>query len=139
VVYEPFVEQVFRTLAPTDVTYMSMGSLRFAPELRDVVRQRFPKSRILSAELFPAADGKMRYFRPLRTAMYRQMLTWIRRHTQATPLYLCMETQTVWQQALDYAPTCSTEVEQYIQHGDEQGRGVENMTMLLATGSLRTG
>ena len=72
--YEPFVAQVFNTLAPGDVTYMSMGSLRFPPALKDVVRERFPKSRLMYAELVPGADGKMRYFKPLRTEMYAKML-----------------------------------------------------------------
>ena len=42
-VYEPFVEQVFQAIDPRDVTTMSMGSLRFAPDLKDVVRARFPQ------------------------------------------------------------------------------------------------
>src|SRR5262245_29399647 len=40
--YEPFVAQVFAALAPTEITYMSLGSLRFAPALKKVVQARFP-------------------------------------------------------------------------------------------------
>src|SRR5712691_9513227 len=79
--YEPFVAQVFSALAPADVTYMSMGSLRFPPALKDVVRARFPKSRLMYAELVPGTDGKMRYFKPLRAERYAKMPAWIRRHT----------------------------------------------------------
>jgi spore photoproduct lyase len=113
--YEPFVAQVFNTIPPGEVSYMSMGSLRFPPALKDVVRQRFPKSRLMYAELVPGADGKMRYFKPLRTAMYTKMLSWIRRYTADTGLYLCMESQEIWHKVFGHAPACSADVEQYIQ------------------------
>jgi spore photoproduct lyase len=117
------------------VTYMSMGSLRFPPALKDVVRERFPKSRLLYAELFPGADGKMRYFKPLRTEMYAKMLAWIRRYTVDTGLYLCMESQEIWQKVFGHAPTCSTEVEQHIQ-GAELRSG-RTLTQVVPLSSLR--
>jgi spore photoproduct lyase len=113
--YEPFVAEVFRALAPEDITYMSMGSLRFAPTLKDVVRERFPKSRLMYEELVPGADGKMRYFKPIRTEMYAKMLAWIRHYTVETSLYLCMESQEIWHRVFGHAPACSTEMEQHIQ------------------------
>lgn len=116
--YEPFVGQVFRALAPAEITYMSMGSLRFAPPLKKVVQARFPKSQIMTAELFPGADGKMRYFKPLRTAMYAKMLGWIRQYAPGLPLYLCMESHEIWQRVFGTAPTCNTALEQLIQHGE---------------------
>ncbi len=118
--YEPFVAQVFTALAPADVAYMSMGSLRFTPGLQEVVRTRFPKNRLMYEELLPGADGKMRYFKPLRTEMYAKMHTWIRRYAPDTGLYLCMESQEIWQRALGHAPTCSTGVEQYIQASEHR-------------------
>ena len=116
-VYEPFVEQVFQALDQQDVTTLSMGSLRFAPDLKDVVRERFPKSRLMTAELFPSEDGKMRYFRPIRADMYAKMWAWIRRYAPDATLYLCMETQTLWRQTFGHAPSCSADVEQHIQTG----------------------
>ncbi|MGQ4807228.1 hypothetical protein NKDENANG_00572 [Candidatus Entotheonellaceae bacterium PAL068K] len=120
--YEPFVAQVFKALAPADVTYISLGSLRFAPGLKQVVQERFPKSRLMVAELFPGADGKMRYFKPLRTEMYAKMRRWIERYTTHTPVYLCMESQAVWQQVFGRAPTCDAAMERLIQQGECQPR-----------------
>jgi spore photoproduct lyase len=117
--YESLVGQVFRALAPDDVTYMSMGSLRFAPDLKKVVQERFPKSRLMSAELFAGPDGRMRYFKPLRAEMYAKMLGWLRRYTADTHLYLCMESQEIWHKVFGAVPTCNAAVEQLIQ----QGRG----------------
>ena len=116
-VYEPFVDEVFQAIDPRDVTTLSMGSLRFAPDLKDVVRERFPRSRLMSAELFPSEDGKVRYFRPVRADMYAKMWGWIRRYAPDAALYLCMETQALWQQTFGHAPSCSADVEKHIQTG----------------------
>ena len=99
---------------------MSMGSLRFPPALKEVVRERFPKSRLMYAELVPGADGKLRYFKPIRVEMYTKMLTWIRRYTAETGLYLCMESQEIWQKVFGHAPACSADVEQHIQGAELQ-------------------
>ena len=71
----------------------------------------------MTAELFPSDDGKIRYFRPLRADMYAKMWGWIRRYAPDASLYLCMETQTLWQQTFGHAPACSADVEQQIQTG----------------------
>ena len=110
--------QVFSALAPEDIAYMSMGSLRFAPALKKVVQERFPKNRLMSAELFPGADGKLRYFKPLRLEMYRKMLGWIQQYMARPPLYLCMESPDIWHRVFGTAPRCNAEMEQHIQHND---------------------
>jgi spore photoproduct lyase len=131
--YEPFVEQVFTALDPEEITYMSLGSLRFASGLKKVVRQRFPKSRLMYAELFPGADGKMRYFKPLRTDMYTKMLSWIRRYTADPQLYLCMESHEIWRRLFGQAPTCNAAMERLIQQGERrQGRAVEGFIPLTS-------
>ncbi len=105
--YAGLVDEVFEYLAPDDITTLSMGSLRFAPALKPVVRARFPKSRIMAAELFPGADGKMRYFKPLRIEMYRHMIACLQRYLDPERVYLCMESQDVWQQVFGRAPACN--------------------------------
>jgi spore photoproduct lyase len=92
-----------------------MGSLRFPPALKEVVRERFPRNRLMYAELVPGADGKLRYFKPIRIEMYTKMLTWMQRHTAETGLYLCMESQEIWHKVFGHAPACSADVEQHIQ------------------------
>ena len=134
--YEPFVAQVFNALSPGDVTYISMGSLRFAPALKDVVRERFPKSRLMYAELVPGADGKMRYFKPLRTEMYAKMFSWIRRYTADTGLYLCMESQDIWQKVFGYAPACGAEVEQHIQAAELRSASATTQVVPLSSLTL---
>jgi spore photoproduct lyase len=115
---------------------MSMGSLRFAPALKDVVRERFPKSRLMYAELVPGADGKMRYFKPLRTEMYTKMFSWIRRYTADTGLYLCMESQEIWQKVFGYAPACGAEVEQHIQAAELRSASATTQVVPLSSLTL---
>ena len=50
-------------------------------------------------------DGKMRYFKPLRVDMYRQVLEWIQEKSPATRVYACMEGRSVWQKVFQDAPT----------------------------------
>lgn len=116
--YEPFVKQVCCALSADDVAYMSMGSLRFAPALKSVVQARFPKDRLMSAELVPGTDGKMRYFKPLRTEMYTKMVGWIQHYMPEIPIYLCMESPAVWHKVFGTTPSCNADMEQWIQQGD---------------------
>ena len=117
-VYEPFVEQVFRAIDPRDVTTLSMGSLRFAPDLKDVVRARFPRSRLMTAELFPSEDGKIRYFRPLRADMYAKIVgldSPLRARRAALPVH--GDAKPSGSRPSATRPACSADVEQHIQTG----------------------
>jgi spore photoproduct lyase len=114
-----------------------MGSLRFAPPLKKVVQERFPKSRLMSAELFPGADGKMRYFKPLRTEMYTKMLNWMGPYVANLPLYLCMESQEIWRHVFGTAPTCNAALEQLIQHGEQARRPPRLIPLSSLTRSLQ--
>ena len=113
--YAGLVDQVFTYLEPDDITTLSMGSLRFAPALKPVARARFPKSRLMTAELFPGADGKIRYFKPLRIEMYRHMAACLGRYLDPERVYLCMESPEVWLQVFGQAPACNLDVERRIQ------------------------
>jgi spore photoproduct lyase len=110
--------------------------LRFPPALKDVVRARFPKSRLMYAELVPGMDGKMRYFKPLRADMYAKMLAWIRRHTADTGLYLCMESQEIWQKVFGHAPACSADVEQHLQDAAQRSSGAPASVVPLSSLTL---
>ena len=44
-------------------------------------------------------DGKYRYFRPIREAMFRAVRSEVDRHHPQTTLYLCMENREVWEGA----------------------------------------
>ena len=108
--YREIVEKIFAAVDHRSITWLSMGVLRNSPGLKRVMRERFPGTRLLSGEQILCPDGKMRYFQPLRVAMYRKMLGWIRAASPTVFVYLCMESREVWEQVFGFAPSCEKEL-----------------------------
>jgi spore photoproduct lyase len=108
--YEELVEQTCAAVDWRRIAWLSMGVLRTTPDLKRTMRGRFPRSRLITGEQVLCPDGKLRYFQPLRVAMYRKMLAWIRRAAPTVKVYLCMESREVWQQVFGFAPSCEKEL-----------------------------
>jgi spore photoproduct lyase len=79
--------------------WISLGTVRYPPPLKGMIERRpygideFTRSR----------DGKMRYIQPIRTKMYRFVKERLRRAFPETPIYLCMESPTVWRDMQRFA------------------------------------
>jgi spore photoproduct lyase len=108
--YEDMLEQLFATVNWRRIAWLSMGVVRMTPALKRIMRERFPRSSLSTGEQVLCPDGKLRYFHPLRVAMYRTMFGWIRRAAPTVKVYLCMESREVWQQVFGYAPSCEKEL-----------------------------
>jgi spore photoproduct lyase len=102
--YRAVVEQLFAYVSPGNVVWISLGTFRFPPALKTVIEERFPESDIIYGEFIPGLDGKMRYFKPMRIALYRKMAGWIRESAPNATLYFCMEDDEVWQKSLGFLP-----------------------------------
>lgn len=94
--YYALVRDLFRQVDPGRIAWISLGSLRFPPALKDVIVKRFPGTSILYEEMIRGRDGKMRYVRPLRIELYRAVSGWIRECAPDVFLYFCMELPAVW-------------------------------------------
>lgn len=112
--YESVVEGIASRFKSRELAWISLGSLRFTKELKKISQERFPKSRLMTDEMFPSADGKIRYFRPLREDMYRHLSDLIRSRLNKVPFYLCMETKTVWNNVFEKIPASSAELEKQL-------------------------
>jgi len=108
--YRDMVGKIFAEVDYRRISWISLGVLRNTPGLKRTMRVRFPETRLLSGEQILCPDGKMRYFQPLRVAMYRMMLGWIRAASPTVFVYLCMESKEVWQQVFGFAPSCEKEL-----------------------------
>ncbi|MGH9342011.1 MAG: radical SAM protein [Acidobacteriota bacterium] len=108
--YRALVEEIFDRIPPASLSWISLGALRMSPELKDVMKERFPNSRLPLGELVPTADGKMRYFKPTRVEMYQKILGWIQAASANTPVYTCMENSNVWEKVFGTKPATETEV-----------------------------
>ena len=99
--YEDLIEMIFSNISTKKMAWVSLGSLRFMPELKRVMEKRFPKSPLPYAEWVRGTDGKMRYFKKRRVEMYRHLTEKIRGIAPELRIYLCMETEEVWNQVFD--------------------------------------
>jgi hypothetical protein len=86
---------VFRTLSHERLESAVIGCFRFLPKLESAIRLRRPGGRLLLDEFVPCADGKRRYFRPLRTEVYETLIGLIRRLGGSVKVSVCMETPAV--------------------------------------------
>jgi spore photoproduct lyase len=109
--YRELVERVFEILDPRSILWISLGALRYPP----AIHERLLPSGLALGESFPGLDGKMRYLRPLRTAMFRSMARWIRELGGDLFVYLCMESPEVWEDALGWAPRDAADLDRRFQ------------------------
>lgn len=95
--YKDVVDLIFSEIKPQNIAWISLGALRFDPDLKNIIKERFPSSRIIFEELEVGKDGKVRYFKPIRIEIFKKMQEIIRSYSKEVYVYLCMESAEVWQ------------------------------------------
>lgn len=111
--YEDVARRITDGLPHEKIAWISLGTLRFPVEMKDIVMRRFPKSRIFSGELV-YTNGKARYFRPIREKMYRKMIEFLSPLKRSVPIYLCMETMPVWQNVIPEVLPTNASIEAHL-------------------------
>jgi spore photoproduct lyase len=102
--YRHTVARLGDSVSAADVTWISLGALRFLPPLRQIIFARFPHSRLASEEMVRAPDGKLRYFKNLRVEMYGRLREWLAEALPGVQPYLCMESPRIWREVFGFAP-----------------------------------
>lgn len=103
--YTELVQLLFQEIDSSRVAWISIGSLRFNPEMKHLIEMHFPDSKLPAAEMVVGADRKMRYIKPLRIRMYQHMVRLIRQCGGANIFtYLCMEPPEVWDKVFGHHP-----------------------------------
>ncbi|HEX9970724.1 MAG TPA: DNA photolyase, partial [bacterium] len=105
--YYNVVKMLFERIAPQNITWISLGALRYPPQLDQVIRRNHPKTNIVYGELFPGIDGKLRYFKPIRVEMFQKMYARIKKFAPHVFVYLCMESSEVWEKSFGWTPKSS--------------------------------
>ncbi len=103
--YRQTVAQLAEAVSPVNISWISLGALRFLPPLRRIILKRFPASRIAAEEMVLAPDGKLRYFRTLRVDLYARLREWLHKALPGVELYLCMESPRIWREVFGASPT----------------------------------
>ncbi|MDD5765532.1 MAG: radical SAM protein [Candidatus Marinimicrobia bacterium] len=102
--YLKLCDAIYNTVDPARIAWVSLGSLRFPPSMKDAMAERYPKSAIPYGEMIRGIDRKLRYVRPLRVSMYRPIYERLMRVPNPPFVYFCMESPTVWMDATGFSP-----------------------------------
>ena len=93
--YNDTLYELRKALDESLIESFVLGAFRYYGRMKEVIRARFPASELLLGEFVPCADGKYKYFKNKRIALYEELRALIRKHYRRCPIHLCMETPEV--------------------------------------------
>lgn len=103
--YAELAAEIQKRFLPEEVNIISLGALRFQPEQRHMMRERFGmNSLVTAAEMFPSEGNKLRYDSSLRAEMFHFMRRQFKDQNSQWPLFLCMETPETWISTFEKIP-----------------------------------
>lgn len=103
--YIDTIRQIFTRVSAENIVWISLGTFRFMPGLKEIIKHRFPESKIIYGEFIQGLDRKMRYFKPVRTALYKTIIETIREFSPDVLIYFCMEDDEVWSKSMGFLPS----------------------------------
>ena len=112
--YKEIIDLLLTRIETRSIAWISLGSLRFPPDLKPVIQQRFPESGIVYQEMIKGMDGKLRYFKPQRMKLYRTIVSYFGKKGDCIPIYFCMESDEVWRKVLRKKMGSEVEIEQFL-------------------------
>jgi spore photoproduct lyase len=112
--YRETIRLLFERIPPESIAWISLGTLRYIPALKQLVEDRFPGDAIFSNEFIPTKDGKMKYLKPIRRRLVGTLAEWISKKAPTVPLYLCMEKRSIWERVMSVQPEDHVALERYL-------------------------
>lgn len=109
--YRNLISTIFKTIDARNIAWISLGGLRFPPSLKETIQDRFPENPIIRGEQIIGVDQKLRYFKPVRLEMFKEIYSQIRLHSKEVFVYFCMESKDVWKKVMGYAPDSSNHLD----------------------------
>ena len=103
--YGDVIRRLFQSVDPAQVAWVSLGTLRFPPRFLERWGAKLRGNRAFFQEFVAGADGKLRYFWPVRREVYRNLAAALRREgAEDLKIYLCMEPREMWRTSLAWDP-----------------------------------
>jgi spore photoproduct lyase len=103
--YSDLVSRITSQFKPDQVNVISLGSLRFQPEQRLMMKKRFGLTSLVNqAEMFPSEGAKLRYDSGLRNEMFKFIYNHFKSHSETWRIFLCMETPETWISTFENQP-----------------------------------
>jgi spore photoproduct lyase len=112
--YRSVVSSIYAQVKdPRNIAWCSLGGFRTNPALKKHLHFNNEHLQLFSGEMIAGNDGKLRYFRPYRSAMYSAMREEFERYDPNATVYLCMENREMWE-AAGMAKRISRGLKQYL-------------------------
>ena len=111
--YQQLVDILCDTVPINKVEWVSLGSFRYRPALKSIIKNRHPETRLFTSEHLPGKDGKFRYFRPLRNHAYKTIRGYLTSRSKELKIYLCMETNEIWEDVTGKTPRSDKKLDQF--------------------------
>lgn len=112
--YTRTVEMMYDYIKPQCIAWISLGTLRYIPVLKQIAEERFPRLSIFCNEFISAGDGKMRYLKKIRRDLLQTVSALIRKGGADVPVYLCMEKHRLWDDTMTVHPPDALALERYL-------------------------
>ena len=127
--YHALIERLLDSVNPDQIAWISLGSFRYAPGLKERIQARFPEDELTRAEMVQGTDGKYRYFKTIRSEMYVSIRKKIAQLDSRQFLYLCMETQRMWDRVFGHVPESARKLDAGF---EDRRRYIENLAQAPA-------
>jgi len=102
--YSRLIDELYLHIMPENIAWISMGSLRFPPSMKEKMIERYPSSILPFGEMIRGMDGKLRYARPVRIPMYQLIYNKLIQSANLPFIYFCMESKEVWESVMGFSP-----------------------------------
>jgi spore photoproduct lyase len=112
--YAETIDLLEKHIAPESIIWISLGSFRYMPDLKWIIKMRSPRTHIFDGEFIPGLDKKFRYFKPIRIKMYYKISERLNKWHDDLGIYLCMESDDVWEKSLGWSPKNSKNLSDYL-------------------------
>lgn len=90
--YKKLIDQMSQYFSLDQIEYLSLGVVRYTKEVFKATQEHYPESPIFAGELITSFDGKVRYPKPLRMSVLRNIESvLLKSGLQKEKIYLCME------------------------------------------------
>ncbi len=109
--YSAVLDKLFSAVDHCKIVWISIGGLRMPPDLKPIIKERFPETHIIRDEQIIAKDRKLRYFKPLRYEMFKHIYDGIRRYSGDVFVYFCMEDKDIWRKVMGFSPLNTNHVD----------------------------
>jgi spore photoproduct lyase len=101
--YAALAAAVTEQFDPSEVLFISLGSVTFIKPVIKALRQRATPTKMLQMEMVPGAKGKLSYPHELKVEMFGHMYEAFAPWQDDVFFYLCMEQASLWHSTFGFA------------------------------------